>query len=199
MRRFLLPGAVAMFVLATLAPSSSVLARTSLAEDEANANAQIAQLYQLQTAFHSAASIHNPDGLDTEAALQQRLTDMLSLWADDGSLTLKTVSPGRVFTGKGDPTSDSCAVGSNTLCDFFRNVAPPFRPDKRLVALTPAFKTHLSVDGATAATMYFECHYFDASTWQDTMHLNFDGTAEKVDGRWLFAHADVSAVGVPYP
>jgi hypothetical protein len=123
---------------------------------------------------------------------------MLSLWADDGSLTLKTVSPARVFTGKGDPTSDSCAVDSNTLGDFFTNVAPPFRPDNRMMSLTPAFKTHFSVDG-DAATMYLECHLFDASTWQDTIHLNLDGTAEKVDGRWLFAHADVSAVGVPYP
>src|SRR5262245_57751197 len=60
MRRFLLSGAVALFVLATLAPTSSALARTSLAEDASSANAQIAELYQLQTAFHSAASIHNP-------------------------------------------------------------------------------------------------------------------------------------------
>jgi len=54
-----------------------VLARASLAEDHANANAQF---YQLQTAFHSAASIHNPDGLETDALLQQRVTDTLRKW-----------------------------------------------------------------------------------------------------------------------
>jgi hypothetical protein len=56
---------------------------------------------------------------------------------------LGLLSDRRVFTAKDDPPSDSCAVGSNTLWDFFRDVPPPFRPDKRLVALTPAFKTHV--------------------------------------------------------
>src|SRR5215472_12890573 len=198
MHRFFVPGVLAMFVLAVLAPISYALARSGPAEDDANMNAQLAELDQLEAGFHRAATVHNPEGVDTEAVLEQRVTDMLSLWADDGSLTLKTVSPARVFTGKGALTSDSCVAGSNTLCDFYTNVALSFRPEKRLISLTPGFKNFFAVEGDTA-TMNFECHYFDATSWQDASHLDFDGIAKKVDGRWLFAHADVSVAGVPYP
>src|SRR5262249_26836806 len=59
--RFLTPGVLAMLVLAMFAPSSGVLARTSLAEDEPASNAQIAELYQLQIAFHSAGE-HSQSG-----------------------------------------------------------------------------------------------------------------------------------------
>ena len=91
-----------------------------------------------------------------------------------------------------------CAPGSNTVCDFFANVSPSFQPDKRLVSLGPTFKTELGRDG-DSATVYFECHYFDADSWHAVSHLSTDATAKNVDGRWLFAHGDVSAVGVPYP
>jgi hypothetical protein len=198
MQRFRIPGVVAVFVLASLIPISTVLATNSPTDQDTDSSAQMAALYQLQASFHRAATGHNPDGLDSDAVRAQRVSDMLSLWADDGSLTLNAVTPPRVFSGKGDPGSDSCAAGSNTLCDFFSNVSPSFRAENRTVSMTPAFKTHFEVDGDTAS-MYFECHYFDADSWHDMSHLNLDGTARKVDGRWVFAHADVTTTGVPYP
>ncbi len=163
-----------------------------------DATGQIAELYLLQAAFHRAASVHNPDGLDTQDTLDQRIADMLALWADGGSLTLNTVSPARTFEERGEPGTASCAPGSNTLCDFFTNVAGSFQPDNRFVSLAPAYKLHLELDG-DKATIYFECHYFDANTWQAKNHVNFDGTAKKVNGRWLFWQANASGVGVPYP
>jgi hypothetical protein len=172
------------------------LVRLSVVDDDTNT--QVAELFQLQAAFHRAASVHNPSGLDSSDAIGQRIVDMLSLWTDDGSLTLMIVSPARPFLGKGEPGSASCAPGSNTLCDFFTNVAGSFQPGNRFVSLAPAYKTHFELHGNTAS-VYFECHYFDAATWQDKSHVAFDGTAERVNGRWLLAHADAPGMGVPYP
>lgn len=162
-------------------------------------NTQLAELFELQAAFHRAASVHNPSGPDTLDTINERIVEMLSLWTDDGSLTLKTVSPAREFNkGKGAPGAASCAAGSNTLCDFFTNVAGSFQPGNRFISLSPTYKIHFDILGNTAS-VYFECHYFDANNWQDRTHIAFDGTAEKVEGRWLFSHADAPGVGVPYP
>jgi hypothetical protein len=144
-------------VLATSAVIALVAALTPLnvslaaVDDDEAANTQIAELYQLQAAFHRAASIHNPSGLDSPETINQRVSDMLSLW-----------------TGN------------------------------RFVSLAPSFKTHFDIHGNTA-DVYFECHYFDANTWQDKSHVAFDGTADKDDGHWLLAHADAPSVGVPQP
>jgi hypothetical protein len=64
--------------------------------------------------------------------------------------------------------------------------------------MTPAFKTQFAVVG-DSASVYFECHYFDAASWHDMSHLNLNGSAKKVDGHWLLAQADVTTAGVPYP
>ena len=195
-----LPVVIAFVVAlgAVSAKAEPVVTTPLAAVADEDANTQITELYQLQAAFHRAASVHTPNGLDSQDILDQRIADMLSLWTDDGSLTLMTVSPGRLFVGKGEPGTPSCAPGANTLCDFFTNVAGSFRPDNRLVSLAPAYATHFEPHGNTA-TVYFECHYFDANTWQDKTHIAFDGTAEKVDGHWLFSHADAPGIAVPYP
>jgi hypothetical protein len=198
MQRLRIPVVIAVFLLAGLIPISTVLATNTPAEQDANAGVDMAALYQLQASFHRAATGHNPDGLDSDAVRAQRVGDMLSLWTDDGSLTLNAVSPARVFSGKGDPGSDSCTAGSNTLCDFFSNVSPSFEAEARAVSMTPAFKTQFAVDG-DSASVYFECHYFDAASWHDMSHLNLNGSAKKVDGHWLLAQADVTTAGVPYP
>ena len=122
------PALAVVVLVAALRPASVSAsppmfeAAPATADDDANT--QVAELYQLQAAFHRAASIHNPNGLDTPHAISERIVEMLSLWTNDGSLTLKTVSPAREFNkGKGEPGTASCAAGSNTLCDFFTSVA----------------------------------------------------------------------------
>ena len=55
--------------------------------------------------------------------------------------------------------------------------------------------------------MYFECHYFDVSLdpttslplWTAKSHVDLNGEAKKIDGRWLFTHVSSSVVSVPIP
>jgi hypothetical protein len=115
--------AIAVTVVATGGPTT---AATSLSPSQ-----RLARLYQLQVAFHRAASVHSPDGADSAAMIDRRIKQMLSLWTADGSLTLSAVTPAREFKGRGELGTASCAPGAGTLCDFFKNVAGSFKPQAR--------------------------------------------------------------------
>ena len=118
--------------------------------------AQVADLYELQAAFHEAAS-HGGN-----------VDQMLSLWADDGSLAVGAT----VYAGK------------DGLRNFFSNVSGAFKHD--WVSLAPAFKTQFDIRGDTAE-IYFECHYADPSVTPYVLKsdISATGTAKKVHGKWL--------------
>jgi hypothetical protein len=154
------------------------------ASDDNAATAQVARVLQLQAAFHRAATAQPQEPQD----LEQRIADMLSLWTHDGSLTMGP----NTYQGKG-----SCEPGSGTLCDFFANVAAPFRPLNRWASLTPSYKTSVDVHG-DAAALYFECHYY-GEDGAFKARFAVDATAVKAGSRWLLAHANVTPAGFPYP
>jgi hypothetical protein len=180
----------------------------------AQPNAQEANLSQLLAAFHRAASVHDPINGDPADTIDQRIRDMLSLWTDDGSIDLEVggVHDGN-YLGNGDPDDPSTcptpsgnAADQGTLCTFFKYVAGSFQPANKFVALTPSYKTTINVRGHNA-TVYFECHYFNVALdpmsgkplWTAATHLGFEGLATRVDGSWLFLHANAPLVGVPIP
>jgi hypothetical protein len=198
-----LGAAAAMFAIASWSPSSY-----------AQPNSQVAELYQLQAAFHRAATVHDPVDGDSAAVIDQRIRDMLSLWTDDGSLDLEAggARDGN-YLGNGDPGDPStCPTPSGdpanrgTLCTFFKYVAGSFQPANKFVSLAPSYKTTFDVHGKNA-TVYFECHYFNVALdpgtgkplWTAAAHSGFAGSATKVDGSWLFSHANGPVVGVPIP
>jgi hypothetical protein len=172
-------GVTAGLIVATL-----LLTQTpSQAASSEHSTRQVAQLYELQAAFHQAASGGG------------HLSDMLGLWTNDGSLTV--LATGHTYAGKGVPGTPSCAPGSNTLCDFFSHVAGPFQPGHDWISLSPAFKTRFTVHGNTA-DVYFECHYFDVNNEVLQARVTFqNGKAEKVHGQWLLSHGDAGTVSVP--
>jgi hypothetical protein len=195
--------AAAMFAIAGWSPSSY-----------AQPNTQVAELYQLQAAFHRAASVHDPVNGDSAAAIDQRIRDMLSLWTDDGSLDLEAGGAhyGN-YLGNGDPADPAtCPTPSGdpanrgTLCTFFKYVAGSFQPANKFVSLAPSYKTTFDVHGHNA-TVYFECHYFNMALdpmsgkplWTAAAHFGFDGSATRVHGSWLFSHGNAPVVGVPIP
>jgi phage protein D len=55
--------------------------------------------------------------------------------------------------------------------------------------------------------VYFECHYFDVSVnsatglpnWTAKSHVNLDGTAKKINGKWLLTQVTSASVGIPIP
>src|SRR5712692_3850752 len=71
----------AMVLFAIALPVSPARA----AGGDANQPVQITHLYQLQAAFHRAASVHSLTG-DPPEVINQRIQDMLALWTDDAVL-----------------------------------------------------------------------------------------------------------------
>jgi hypothetical protein len=195
--------------VATLA-AFALAGGAALAED--NPNTQTAELYQLQAAFHRAASVQDPLNGDSAAVVDQRIREMLSIWTEDGILRLSVGNPfDGSFAWKGDVDSNCLPPSGNpanqgTLCTFFKYVAGSFQARNKFVSLAPAYKTSFAIHGNTAG-MYFECHYFnianDATTgkplWTQASHVKFDGQARKENGRWLLSFADAPAAGVPVP
>src|SRR5690242_351923 len=99
---------------AAAATAASVNAR---ADEDANqgSDKDIAQLYELQAAFHEAAG-----GAGVDAATKAKhLQEMLEIWTADAILVVGAT----VYVGGGDPDASTCAVGSLTICDFFQKHA----------------------------------------------------------------------------
>ena len=185
--------------------------------DEDEQLAQMTELEQLHATFHTAVSVHDPVNGDSPAVITQRIRQALSIWAKDAELT--TAAGNYIGTGDPDdpatcppPTGDTSATGEQgTLCTFFKYVAGGLQVANKWVSLTPAFKTKYvpvkEYGDQWKSSVYFECHYFDVSLnpatgqpfWTAKSHVNLDGEAEKIDGRWLLTRARSSAVGVPVP
>jgi hypothetical protein len=183
-----------------------------LAQDD---NSQIASLYQLQAAYHRAASVHDPINGDSPVAITQRIRDMLSLWSEGAVLHLSVGSSAidGFYLGTGDPEDlSTCPSPSDdpnnrgTLCTFFKYRSGAFQPANKLVSLTPSYKTSFYLHGKTA-TIYFECHYFnvaaDAVTgrplWTSVSHARFNGLVRNVNGRWHFWYMEATVPPLPKP
>lgn len=182
----LIPAAL----VATVLMAGSV---TALADDDDNQGPgqAIAQLYELQAAFHEAAG-----GAGVDAATKAKhLQDMLDTFTPDGILVVGSV----VYVGKGEPNSSTCAPGSLTLCDFFQNHAGSFVLGRNWAALTSLARTHFDVHGKYA-DVYFECHYIDVATGVKKSDVSYGllgqpstGQARKVRGKWLLSFAEVGS------
>jgi hypothetical protein len=190
--------------------------------DDENRLAQSAELEKLHAAFHAAVSVHDLVNGDSAAVITQRIRDAVALWTRDGKITIvgNTDVAGN-YIGSGDPDDpatcpeplhDTSATGrQGTLCTFFKYVSGGLQQMNKFVSLTPAYKTKYvpvkDFDGQWKSSVYFECHYFDVSLnpvtgqplWTAKSHVDLDGEAKKIDGRWLFTHVTSSAVGVPVP
>ena len=183
--------------------------------------AQMAELQHLHATFHAAVSVHDPVNGDSPAEITKRIRDVLAVWAEDGMLTVVSTAPtAGNYVGKGDPedaatcpepTGDTSAEGKQgTLCTFFKYVAGGLQAANKLVSLSPEYKTKFVPawkDGEWTSSVYFECHYFDVSlnpatglpSWTAKSHVDLDGEAKKIDGKWLLTKVSSAAVGIPIP
>jgi hypothetical protein len=183
--------------------------------------AQVAELEQLHATFHAAASVHDPVNGDSPAEITQRIRAILAIWTQDGELTIVngTATAGN-YIGNGDPddnttcpapSGDTSASGQQgTLCTFYKYVGGSFQPANKFISLSPAYNTKfvpVKKDGQWTSSVYFECHYFNVALnpatgqpfWTAVSHVDLDGEASKIDGRWLLTHASAAAVPVPVP
>ncbi|MFZ0305281.1 MAG: hypothetical protein WAL75_21500 [Terracidiphilus sp.] len=190
--------------------------------DDDDQLAQVAELEQLHATFHAAVSVHDPVHGDSPAVITQRIREALSVWAKDAQLTVvSTATSAGNYVGNGDPddpetcpvpTGDTSATGQQgTLCTFFKYVAGGLQIDNKFVSLSPAYTAKFvpvrDEDGQWKSSVYFECDYFDVSlnlatgqpNWAAKSHVDLDGEARKIDGRWLLTRVSSSAVPVPVP
>ena len=138
--------------------ASNVLgpARAANAPDGEN-NTQVAELYELQAAFHHAAS----HGGDIDA--------MMALWADDSSITVGGV----LYSGK------------DAVRDFFANHSGAFKHN--WVSLAPAFKTEFNIHGNTADIYFECHYADPSVTpYVLKSDISATGNVRKVNGTWLF-------------
>ena len=112
------------------------------------------QMHQIEITFHEAGTTKNLDL-------------MLSLFADDATLT----SGGKTYTGKDQIRKYWQAAG-------------PFQPHNQWVAYTPAFRIKYDVQGNNAH-LYFECLYVDKVAQKIAAHTNSDDTLVRTNGHWL--------------
>jgi hypothetical protein len=184
--------------------------------------AQMAELEQLHATFHAAVSVRDPVNGDSTAVITQRIREALSIWTKDAELTVvSTTAAAGNYVGNGDPddpascptpSGDTSPTGQQgTLCTFFKYLAGGLQAANKFVSLSPAYKTKyvpvMDNDGQWKSSVYFECHYFDVSldpatgqpSWTAKSHVDLDGEAKKIDGRWLLTKVSSSAVAVPVP
>jgi len=151
----------------------------------------IAQLYELQAAFHEAAG-----GAGVDAATKaQHLQQMLETFTQDAVLVVGST----VYVGRGDANTSTCAAGTLTICDFFQNHAGSFVLGRNWAALTSLARTHFEVHGKLA-DVYFECYYIDVVTGLKMSAASYgllgqpnSGQARKVGDKWLLSFAEVGA------
>jgi hypothetical protein len=184
---------------------------------------QMAELeQQIHATFHAAVSVRDPINGDSPEVITQRIREALSIWAKDAELTVvNTTATAGNYIGNGDPddpescpppSGDTSATGQQgTLCTFFKYVSGGLQAANKFVSLSPAYKTKYvpvkDYDGQWKSSVYFECHYFDVSLnpatgqpfWTAKSHVDLDGEAKKIDGRWFLTKVSSSAVSVPVP
>jgi hypothetical protein len=185
--------------------------------------AQVAELeHQIHATFHAAVSVHDPVNGDSPEVITQRIRDVLSIWAQDGEITIVSTSASAGnYIGNGDPddpatcpppSGDTSADGQQgTLCTLYKYVAGGLQQANKFVSLSPAYKTKFvpvrDDHGQWTSSVYFECHYFNVALnpatgqpfWTAVSHVDLDGKARKINGRWLMTKASSSAVPVPVP
>jgi hypothetical protein len=123
------------------------------------ATADVAQIYQLQAAFHQAKTA-------------QDIELMMSLW--DPGATLKVQS---------DPKAPY--VGTQPLRGYWVS-SGSFK--NRRFSLVPSYKTRIAVRGKEAS-LYFECHDvadYDQPTRNIINDTFLAGTLRNVRGKWVF-------------
>jgi ketosteroid isomerase-like protein len=142
------------------AAGAATLALPGLARADSPESVQVAEIYQLQAAFHRAK---------TTADIEL----MMSLWADDGTLT-----------NQGDPNSPY--AGSDRLRAFWLG-SGSFTHAR--FSLVPSYKIQIEVHG-NQAYLYFECHdvgnYADPAARFIASDSFLAGTLRHIGGDWVF-------------
>ena len=151
MKRLAMLG-VALAVLLTACGGSG---KKSAADQQAQHQADLYAIDQIERTWHKAASTQN-------------VNLMMTIWADDATFNLGT----ETLRGKAQ------------IRAFWTHKAGPFQPGNHWVSDTPAFKIRTTASG-DKGTLYFECHYVDVKTGKVVLVVGADQNVERINGKWL--------------
>jgi len=151
MKRMAILGVAIALLLTACGGSGS----KSAAEQQAQHQADLYAIDQIERTWHKAASTQNVDL-------------MMTLWADDATFNLGT----ETLRGKAQ------------IRDFFTHKAGPFQPGNHWVSETPAYKIRTTASG-DKGTLYFECHYVDVKTGKLVAIVGADQNVQRINGKWL--------------
>jgi ketosteroid isomerase-like protein len=131
---------------------------TSSSEHANQRDADLYRIGEIERKWHQATSAHDIDL-------------MMSLWAPNATFT---VAAGETLTGK------------DAIRRFWLDT-PVFQPENHWVSETPAYKLRATVDG-DKGTLYFECHYVDATSGEVVAVVGADQQVARIDGDWLITN-----------
>jgi hypothetical protein len=149
---------ILMVTIAVLALGCGSAAPTS-APTDAQKEADLYEIDQIEATWHKAASTHDVDL-------------MMSVWAPGATFSIGT----RELTGQ------------DQIRAFFTTEAAPFKPENQWVSETPAYKIRTTVDG-DKGTLYFECHYVDVATRTVKSVVAADQKVARINGKWLITES----------
>jgi ketosteroid isomerase-like protein len=109
-----------------------------------------------------------------ESMSKKDLDQMMSLWAQNATMTGGTTATGKAEIRK------------------FWAAAKPFLPENEWVSDHPAYKLEVTVDG-DRGTLFFNCHFIDVKTGKVAMVTALDADVQRIDGRWLITNSVGSA------
>ena len=133
--------------------------KKSTAGSEAQKQADLYAIDQIERIWHQASSTHDVDL-------------MMTLWAPDATFN----------------NGSETLTGTAELRDFFAHKAGPFQPQNHWVSETPAYRIRTTVNG-DKGTLYFECVYVDVKTQKVAAVVGADQNVEKINGKWLITSA----------
>jgi ketosteroid isomerase-like protein len=158
MRRFVLGGALGVFVLSVV-----LVACGGSGADQVGGQSRRFQdmweIDQIEKDFHQATS------------------------EKDIKLMLGLYSPNATFSvGAGET-----AVGLEEIREFWTTKSPAFLPTNNWISDHPAYKLEITVNG-DRGTLHFECHFVDAETGTVVALTAADMDVARIDGKWLITN-----------
>ena len=156
--------AMLALVLAVSLAACGGSGKQSAANEELQRQGDLYAIEQIETNWHKASSTHDVDL-------------MMTLWAPDATFNIGA----ETLTGKTE------------IRDFFVHKAAPFQPQNHWVSETPAYKIRVTVNG-DKGTLYFECHYVDATTRKVVSTVGADQDVRKIDGKWMITNSAAAPV-----
>ncbi len=158
MRRFVLSGALGVFVLSIVLVACGG-STTGSSGDEARRFQDMWEIDQIEKRFH-------------EAQTKKDIDLMMSLYATNATMT---VGPG--VTGS----------GVDEIRRFWLEESAPFNEENEWISDHPAYKLEITVDG-DRGTLHFECHFIDAGTGTVVSATAADFDVARIEEKWLITN-----------